>query len=180
MSDKELDYNTTYLVVLKYTAIPDGTTNDTYEAWINPVAGSVEPAVADVTADSSKGDSSRGIAYFAICQTTGSTTKCPEMLVGPVRIATTWAELWSEGGDTPDPGKAEITPGKVSFPEGFALYQYQKYTTTVNVKATGITDDITVTAGANVKAAVKTIPAAEACSAAGYNLELTLDDTAGK
>lgn len=179
MSDKELDYNTTYLVVLKYTAIPDGTTNDTYEAWINPVAGSVEPAVADVTADSSKGDSSRGIAYFAICQTTGSTTKCPEMLVGPVRIATTWAELWSEGGDTPDPGKAEITPGKVSFPEGFALYQYQKYTTTVNVKATGITDDITVTAGANVKAAVKTIPAAEACSAAGYNLELTLDATAG-
>lgn len=179
MSDKELDYNTTYLVVLKYTAIPDGTTNDTYEAWINPVAGSVEPAVADVTADSSKGDSSRGIAYFAICQTTGSTTKCPEMLVGPVRIATTWAELWSEGGDTPDPGKAEITPGKVSFPEGFALYQYQKYTTTVNVKATGITDDITVTAGANVKAAVETIPAAEACSAAGYNLELTLDATAG-
>lgn len=179
MSDKELDYNTTYLVVLKYTAIPNGTTNDTYEAWINPVAGSVEPAVADVTADSSKGDSSRGIAYFAICQTTGSTTKCPEMLVGPVRIATTWAELWSEGGDTPDPGKTEITPGKVSFPEGFALYQYQKYTTTVNVKATGITDDITVTAGANVKAAVKTIPAAEACSAAGYNLELTLDATAG-
>lgn len=179
MSDKELDYNTTYLVVLKYTAIPDGTTNDTYEAWINPVAGSVEPAVADVTADSSKGDSSRGIAYFAICQTTGSKTKCPEMLVGPVRIATTWAELWSEGGDTPDPGKAEITPGKVSFPEGFALYQYQKYTTTVNVKATGITDDITVTAGANVKAAVETIPAAEACSAAGYNLELTLDATAG-
>lgn len=179
MSDKELDYNTTYLVVLKYTAIPDGTTNDTYEAWINPVAGSVEPAVADVTADSSKGDSSRGIAYFAICQTTGSNTKCPEMLVGPVRIATTWAELWSEGGDTPDPGKAEITPGKVSFPEGFALYQYQKYTTTVNVKATGITDDITVTAGANVKAAVETIPAAEACSAAGYNLELTLDATAG-
>lgn len=178
LSDKELSYNTTYLVVLKYTAIP-GTTNDTFEAWINPVAGGTEPATADLTADVNKGDPSRGVAAFAICQTTGSIKKCPEMLVGPIRIATTWAELWSNGGDTPDPGKAEITPGKVSFPEGFALYQYQKYTTTVNIKATGITEDITVTAGANVKAAVETIPAAEACSAAGYNLELTLDATAG-
>ena len=178
LSNTELDYNTTYLVVLKYTVL-SGTSNDTFEAWINPVAGAAEPATADVTADSSKGDPLRGLASFAICQTSSFDTKAPEMLVGPVRIATTWAELWSEGGDTPDPGKAEITPGKVSFPEGFALYQYQKYTTTVNVKATGITDDITVTAGANVKAAVKTIPAAEACSAAGYNLELTLDATAG-
>lgn len=178
LSNTELDYNTTYLVVLKYTVLSD-TSNDTFEAWINPVAGAAEPATADVTADSSKGDPLRGLASFAICQTSSFDTKAPEMLVGPVRIATTWAELWSEGGDTPDPGKAEITPGKVSFPEGFALYQYQKYTTTVNVKATGITDDITVTAGANVKAAVKTIPAAEACSAAGYNLELTLDATAG-
>lgn len=179
LSDTELDCGTTYLVVLKYTAIP-GTNNDTFTAWVNPVAGGTEPATADLSADTSKGDPSRGVAAFAICQTTGSNTKCPEMLVGPVRIATTWAELWSQGGGTtPDPGKAEITPGKVSFPEGFALYQYQKYTTTVNVKAQGITEDIAITAGANVKAAVETIPAAEACSAAGYNLELTLDATAG-
>lgn len=37
-SEKELNYNTTYLLVLKYTAIPE-TNNDTFEAWVNPVAG---------------------------------------------------------------------------------------------------------------------------------------------
>ena len=178
LSNTELDYNTTYLVVLKYTVL-SGTSNDTFEAWINPVAGAAEPATADVTADSSKGDPLRGLASFAICQTSTFDTNAPEMLVGPVRIATTWAELWSEGGDTPDPGKAEITPGKVSFPEGFALYQYQKYTTTVKVKAQGITEDIAISGNANVKPAVTAIPAAEACSAAGYDLTLTLDATAG-
>ncbi|MGN1252808.1 MAG: hypothetical protein ACI4US_08125, partial [Muribaculaceae bacterium] len=179
LSNTELDYNTTYLVVLKYTVL-SGTSNDTFEAWINPVAGAAEPATADVTADSSKGDPLRGLASFAICQTSTFDTKAPEMLVGPVRIATTWDELWSEGGGTtPDPGKAEITVGKLSLPSGFVLYQYQKYTTTVKVKAQGITEDIAISGNANVKPAVTAIPAAEACSAAGYDLTLTLDATAG-
>ncbi len=52
-STKELDYNTTYLLVLKYTAIPE-TTNDTFEAWVNPVAGGSEPA-AELTATTNQG-----------------------------------------------------------------------------------------------------------------------------
>lgn len=180
LSDTELDYGTTYLIVLKYTAIT-GTTNDTFKAWVNPVAGDSEPATADIIADTSKGDPTRGVAAFAICQTTSSSKKCPEMLVGPIRLATSWDELWSEGGGTtPDPvDKGEITVGKLSLPSGFALYQYQKYTTTVKVKAQGITEDIAISGNANVKPAVTTIPAAEACSAAGYDLTLTLDATAG-
>ncbi len=180
LSDTELDYGTTYLIVLKYTAIP-GTTNDTFTAWVNPVAGDSEPATADIKADTSKGDPTRGVAAFAICQTTSSSKKCPEMLVGPIRLATSWDELWSEGGGTtPDPvDKGEITVGKLSLPSGFALYQYQKYTTTVKVKAQGITEDIAISGNANVKPAVTAIPAAEACSAAGYDLTLTLDATAG-
>ena len=180
LSDTELDYGTTYLIVLKYTAIP-GTTNDTFTAWVNPVAGDSEPATADIKADTSKGDPTRGVAAFAICQTTSSSKKCPEMLVGPIRLATSWDELWSEGGGTtPDPvDKGEITVGKLSLPSGFALYQYQKYTTSVKVKAQGITEDIAISGNANVKPAVTAIPAAEACSAAGYDLTLTLDATAG-
>lgn len=180
----ELDCGTTYLVVLKYTAIPD-IKNDTYQAWVNPVAGGTEPATADISADTSMGDPSRGVAAFAICQyTTGmdaSLKKCPEMLVGPIRLATSWDELWSEGGGTtPDPvDKGEITVGKLSLPSGFALYQYQKYTTTVKVKAQGITEDIAISGNSSVKPAVTAIPAAEACSAAGYDLTLTLDATAG-
>ncbi len=178
-STKELDYNTTYLLVLKYTAIPE-TTNDTFEAWVNPVAGGSEPA-AELTATTNQGDPLRGVASIAICQTTGSVKKCPEMLVGPIRVATTWAELWGEGGAVdPDPSdKAEITVSKPKLPDGFMLYQYQKYTVKVNVKATGLTEDITVSGFTNAKPAVTTIAAADACSPAGYDLELTLDASAG-
>lgn len=180
LSDTELDYGTTYLIVLKYTAIP-GTTNDTFTAWVNPVAGDSEPATADISADTSKGDPLRGVAAFAICQTTSDKNKCPEMLVGPVRLASSWDELWSDGGGTtPDPDdKGSITAGKLSLPEGFFLHQFQKYTTTVNIKASAITDDIVITGNSAVKPAVTTISAAEACSANGYNLKLTIDATAG-
>lgn len=186
LSSKLLDYNTTYLVVLKYTVV-EGTTNDTFEAWINPVAGGAEPK-AEITADASKGDPSRGVAAFAICQTTSSSKNCPEMLVGPIRIATSWADLWSGEGATPGPDpdpdpdpvvKGEITPGTVSFAEGFALYQFQKYTTTVNIKAKDLDSDIVITGSANVKPGVSSISASEACSTSGYNLELTIDASAG-
>ncbi len=174
-SEKELNYNTTYLLVLKYTAIPE-TNNDTFEAWVNPVAGGTEPA-AELTADVSQGDPSRGIASFIIAQTTGSVKKCPEMLIGPVRIATTWAELWSQGGIVdPEPDdKAEITATMQKFSEGFALFQYQKYPVKVNIKAQNITEDITISGNTNVKPAVAAIPATDACSPAGYDLEMTLD-----
>ncbi len=179
-SEKELNYNTTYLLVLKYTAIPE-TNNDTFEAWINPVAGGTEPA-AELTADVSQGDPSRGIASFIIAQTTGSVKKCPEMLIGPVRIATTWADLWSQGGIVdPEPDdKAEITATMQKFSEGFALYQYQKYPVKVNIKAQNITEDITISGNTNVKPAVAAIPAADACSPAGYDLEMTIDATKGE
>lgn len=166
--------------MLKYTAIP-GTINDTFTAWVNPVAGDSEPATADIITNTSNADPSRGVAAFAICQTTSSTAKCPEMLVGPIRLATSWDELWSEGGGTtPDhDDKGSITAGKLSLPEDFFLYQFQKYTTTVNIKASAITDDIVITGNSAVKPAVTTISAAEACSANGYNLKLTIDATAG-
>lgn len=178
ISDKELDYNTTYLLVVKYTAIP-GTTNDTFEAWVNPVTGGVEPA-AELSAATNLGDPTRGVASICIAQATGSSTKCPEMLVGPIRVATTWAELWSEGGggDTPDPS-TEITATAPRFDSNFALYQYQKYEAKVNIKASGITGDITVGSSSSVKPAVTTIPAAEACRPAGYDLTVTLDASAG-
>lgn len=180
LSDTELDYGKTYLIVLKYTAIP-GTSNDTFTAWVNPVAGDSEPATADISANTSNGDPSHGVAAFAICQTTSTEKKCPEMLVGPIRLATSWDELWSEGGGTtPDPDdNGSITAGKLSLPADFFLFQFQKYTTTVNIKASAITDDIVITGNSAVKPAVTTISAAEACSANGYNLKLTIDATAG-
>ncbi len=175
----EFDYNTTHLLVVKYTLV-EGTTNDTFEAWIDPAVGDAEPSAELSATVAGQADIiSRGIVGLFLNQATGSVKKSPEMLVGPVRVATSWAELWSEGGETPDPSdKGEISVGKVNLPE--ALYQYQKYPVTVNVKASNLSENITV-GGLNsaVKSDVTVIPAAEACSAAGYNLQLTLDASAG-
>ncbi len=179
VSEKVLDYNTTNLVVLKYTIV-EGTTNDTFEAWINPVPGSAEPATVELSASTSQGDPTRGIASVAICQTTGSVKKCPEMLVGPIRVATNWSELWSasQGGEDPVE-KPEIAVSKPRFEDGFALYQYQKYPVSVKVKAVGITEDIAVAGSAALVPAVSVIPAAEACSGDGYALTFTLNASAG-
>lgn len=177
ISEKELDLNATHLLVLKYNVLAAKNTG-TFEAWINPVPGSDESA-AELVATASANDPMRGIASICIAQTTGSVKKCPEMLIGPIRVATTWADLWSDnGGDIPDP-TAGITATVPRFDSSFALYQYQKYNVKVNVKATGITGDITVTGAVGIKPAVTSIPADEACLAAGYDLTVTLDASAG-
>lgn len=176
-TSEELDLNTTYLVVLHY-GIVEGTTNDIFEAWINP---SAEKTQSELIAESSKADLSKGFVGVAVSQATSSSLKCPEMLVGPICVATTWDELFTPGGTRPvDPAdKSEITASLTPLPAGFALYQYQKYPVEVTVKAKNISEDISISGlGSGVKASVSSIPAAEALSEEGYTLGLTIDASA--
>lgn len=179
ITETELDLNTTYLLVLKYKVVASSNTG-TFEAWVNPVTGGDEPA-AQLKNTTSSNDPMRGIASICIAQTTGSVKKCPEMLVGPIRVASTWADLWDSGTTPgPQPEQASITATAPRFGADFFLYQYQKYQTKINVKATGITEDIEVSGFTSAKPAVTTIPAAEACSPAGYDLAVTIDATSGQ
>ncbi len=173
-SSKELDYNTTNLVVLKYTAIP-GTTNDTFEAWINPVAGIAEPT-PELSATVNQGDPTRGIASFALCQATGSVKKSPEMLVGPIRIATSWSELWGDSGSEAPDGKASLA-GTVSFGDCYALYQYQKFTAKLSISAKNLTEDVTISGTDIAKPSVTTVSAADAMN--GFTVDLEVDASAG-
>ena len=173
----DLDLNKTYLVVLHYE-INSGTTNDIFEAWINPTK---EKTKATVVSDISKADLSKGFVGVGLHQA-GSDNNY-DMLVGPIRVATTWDELFGGdqgGGDDPAP-TASITASAPQFPQNFFLYQYQKYTSTMTVKATGITEDITVSGfSTGLTPSVTTIPAAEATSEQGYQLSLSLDASAGQ
>lgn len=176
----DLDLNTTYFVVL-HLGIVEGSANDVFEAWINPASTGGDP---DLQAPTSKGDLSKGFVGVAISQATGS-KKCPEMLVGPIRVTTTWDEIFgagSEGPDEPNPpsGEAAITVTAPSFSEGFALYQFQEYPAAVTVKASGLTEDITVGGlGGDVTSDVTVIPAAAAMSDGGYKLPVTICDKEG-
>ncbi len=78
--------NTPYLIVLKYTFVAGGTTNDVFELFVNPTPGAAEPAatisVASATTDASN------LGSFALRQ--GSST--PKLKVDGIRVATTWAD----------------------------------------------------------------------------------------
>jgi len=177
---EDLDLNTTYLLVLHVNLV-EGSNNDVFEAWINP--STTQPAA--MFSLTSGSDMGKGFVGVAISQSTKNKEKCPEMLVGPIKVATTWDELFDNGGTTVDPDpvdpadKAAIN-ATLNMPGYFALYQYQSYPVTLNVKATGLTEDITVSGlGSAVTASATTIPAADAMSGQGYDLTLTLNSTTG-
>lgn len=177
----ELDLNTTYLIVLKYTFV-DGTKNDKVELFINPLSGD-EPAEADLAVDPTvSGDANNttmGLQGITLRQGSASTKIGPDVLIDAIRVTDSWQDLWQSGGTEPgpgpdpQPGNGVITPAETAIELG-TFYQYMKYTTTVNIKAQDLTDNIAVSvSGSEIKLGTSEIPADEATSPDGYNLELT-------
>ncbi len=107
-------YNTTYLVVLKYTIIGDAA-NDQVCAWINPAFSGPEPAPM-LTAVSSETDiGTTGVASVAIRQ-------CHADIVAKfdgIRVATTWYYLFNQ--DVVPPG-VTTTIGSVDVDAAILLY----------------------------------------------------------
>ena len=172
-----VELNKTYLIVLKYTFV-DGTKNDEVCLYVNPAKDS-EPVADAIKVDPTKsGDASTtmGLQGITLRQGSSGTKIGPDVLIDAVRVATTWDELWggNGGGDDPEPpvGDATITvPAQLSFG---SLLQYASATASINVKATGLTGDITVSSTtSDVKPAVTTIPMDEAMSTEGYTLTLS-------
>ncbi|MDE7026175.1 MAG: choice-of-anchor D domain-containing protein [Paramuribaculum sp.] len=99
----ELELNTTYLVVIKYTFI-DGSNNDELVMWINPADHDSEPQ-ADLTADSSKADVSTSFGLQGVTLRQGSTGMKigPNVLVDAVRVTDSWADLWQNSVATDEP-----------------------------------------------------------------------------
>lgn len=185
MTSGELDLNTTYLLVL-HVGVNEGTNNDVYEAWINPTSAKPSSAMFTMTSGS---DMTNGFVGVAVHQTTNFSTNCPEMLVGPIKVATTWDELFDgsgSGGEEPGPGTDPAVGGKLTASLGtnlseIALYQYQSYPLTLTVKGENLTDDVTVGGlGSDIKASTTTISAADAMSADGYKLTLTVTPGSGE
>lgn len=172
-----VELNQTYLIVLKYTFV-DGTKNDEVCLYVNPAKES-EPVADAIKVDPTKsGDASTtmGLQGITLRQGSSGTKIGPDVLIDAVRVATSWGELWdgNGGGDDPEPpvGDATITvPAELSFG---SMLQYSSTTASINVKATGLTGDITVSSTtSDVKPAVTTIPMDEAMSADGYTLTLS-------
>lgn len=89
-NNADLNFNETYLVVVKYKIIP-GTTNDSALLFINPVLGSPEPA-ASATALTSESDitisSTVGIGALTLRQ--GTAANMPQVFFDGIQVGTSW------------------------------------------------------------------------------------------
>lgn len=169
-----------HLVVMSYEFV-DGSTNDIFQVWIDPVCSKTEPVATynqSNTADFSTTNGMQGLRFYM----GKSTGVGAELSFDAVHVATSWADLFSESGEggggevTPPSGDASITPAAmwVNFADnGYGmLLQGQTVTKTLNIKAENLTSNITVEHNVTGLSTVNTIPAAQACSENGYDLEL--------
>ena len=81
---------TTYLVVVKYTFVAGGTTNDTVDLFVNPTLGSGEPAPTLSASDFTATDPA-SIPAVGVRQ--GTASNAPTQRVDGIRVGTTWASV---------------------------------------------------------------------------------------
>ena len=171
------NYGTTYLVVVKYTFV-EGITNDEVRLYVNPSIDA-EPATADALYNAASGsdiNTSRGILGIELCQAQSGSKNASVLTLDAIRVATTWAELFnpSAGGGDQDPVPAiSVNTTSIEF-EGTMFVGGPAVTKTVNVKATDLTADITITTtSTNLTVEPATITKEAAMSEAGADVVVT-------
>lgn len=180
-TQEEYDLGTTYLIVLKYEII-EGNTNDIVTLFVNPAITAQEPAISteslNIATDQNGSDASvsyGGIKAIELRQSQSGTKDAPNVLIGGLRVARTYAELFKLTPPTPEP-EPEITYSPTSFYfGGGSVYAGETYTQNITIKGKNLKGDITVgglTSG-EITASATTIPQADAESEAGYTLTLT-------
>lgn len=186
-AEGEYAKGTTLLVVVKYaikdTQVGDGST-DIVTLYINPASYTEEPATPAAQTNINMTGSklgNYGLQGFELRQCGKSTAAAPDMLVGMLRVATDYASLFStegEGGGESGGGSEEPKPEITYTASALDLgYPFEGIAQNIqfHIKAANLTSDITVTPqGTELTSQVSTISAADAQSAEGYMLPLTL------
>jgi hypothetical protein len=86
-SNYDYDFNTTYLIVMKYDYVAGGTTNDIASLYVNPVITSAEPATSLISASSGTDVALARIMFY------GNQANMPTGIVSGIKVAKTWADL---------------------------------------------------------------------------------------
>lgn len=172
---QDLPLNTDVLVVVKWTWV-EGTTNDQYDFWVNPVKSDVAPSSdfsSTTGSDPVIGTGKKPLQGIEIRQGLSGSKATPTGYIGALKVTSDWAELWSDGGDTPEIHPAiSVSSSIVEF--GMAYQGMAPLTKTINVKGSNLTGDITVSGLTSVTASATTIAKADAESENGFDLVLTL------
>lgn len=166
---EELNLGETYLVVIKYEFV-EGSSNDIVTLWVNP-APEQEPAAVLTTDAKTDVSATMGITGLTLYQGGSTMRKAPNVLVDAIRVADTWGELFADGGGEVNPPVQQATISVNKTSQSFATYAGLSTSVTLNVKATGLTEDITVGELASpFSTDVTTISKEAAMSASGASL----------
>lgn len=174
-------FNVTYLVVLKYEITGEtafGSKDDIVSLFVNPVIGITEPMASAIYNGTTGADidvETTGFYGIELKQNHTATKNVPNVLIGNIRIARTYAELFKL---TPSV-QPEITCDPAPFYFGYwgRVYAGETYTQDIIIKGKNLKGDITVggMASGEITASATTISKAEAEAEDGYALTLTFN-----
>ena len=178
-SESTFSTGETHLVVVKYELNKEGSGADAVSLFVDPADYAAEPTQAAAYFDPSNTGSSvksYGLQGIELRQGTTYSATAPTMLVGSLRVADSYAGLFTSDED-PDDDAPTITLSENSLPFGY-IYSGEVQRKTINVKASNLTADITVALESEeLKASATTIAAAEAMAEGGKDVEFTLTPT---
>lgn len=182
-SDEVYTPKTNYLVVLEYEFV-DGEKNDTVRLYVNPTKTNKVPVAQCNQEGTQTGKGANGQADAAFLSTVnlrqGAGT--PQVVfIDEIKVATSWDELFGEGGDTPVENPVELTaaPKSMLFGEYGSVYVGETYTKTFTVTAKNLKGDIALaTNDSQLTLDKTTIAKADAESEKGVEVTATLVPTA--
>ena len=170
--------NTDYLVVIEYEFV-DGEKNDIARLYVNPTKANNQPTLECVQDTVNGGGSAAGAnskkdaSKISSIDLRQGTNTPKEVYVDEIKVATSWTELFEEGGEDPSPAinvSSSVDFGKVTINEAAEK--------TITVKGSYLKGAISVSSSsALVVPAVSSISKDAAEASSGYALKLTLTAT---
>lgn len=177
---EELDPNKTYLIVVRYDFI-EGDYNDVASLWINPTKNSESKPTLVCVGDSLNAQGTSNLGSTSRADATSlnmmyirpNTSQPLNMIVDEVKVATSWSDLFEEGGGQQEDDPVINAASSVEFG---------------NVTVNEAAEKKLTVRGSNLKGAVSVVSSSEAlvpavssigkaAAEAGYELTLTLTAT---
>ena len=177
MAEQAYDLGTTLLVVVKYAIDADDHQNDKVSLYINPTDFKSEPTTVDAEIQEGATLGSYGLQGFELRQGTTASATAPEMLVGSLRIADSYAGLFGESSEEPKQDPV-ISFGKDGLNFGMLLSGMTAHST-LTVKGVNLKGDVTVSSSSDeLTVSPAILSADDVMSNDGAPLTLTLNTAA--
>lgn len=170
----ELDFGTTYLVVMRYTIV-DGSSNDEVAIYIDQTIEGTADVTISGTSYSSEMTASTGFTGIGLFQSTTWSKAGVGATVDALRVGESWTDILGSGPINNDPtiiaNSSMAISGVVGYPSEMIL----------NVKGKNLTQDITLSPlSALFTLSETTVSMADAQSDAGKDIIITFTPTAAQ